>query len=654
MEEKFGITSLDLKYLIKELKNVFIGGIFRKIYQWDDNFIFVIYVPKRGEISLYFDPEKIFLTSYKKKAMLEPQSFCMFLRKHLMGKVIIDIRQHEFDRIIEIETKGNILILEMIRPGNIILCDTFYNIIMPLKIKRFKDRAIVPKVVYRYPPKKINPFQMDFDEIYKCFSFSDKKLIVFLSVDLGFGSVYAKEICLRSGIKEDLTTSSMEKDEVLKLYETVLSLENMKIKPVCYGEKFVSPFPLRIFETETKREFITFSDALDYFFSKRLVKEEEEKIEKGIEKEKERIERIIKKQEEAEKKWEITKNEARSIADIIYKNYSIVDNIINGIQRALSTGMSWEEIKKRLDEEKTPEAEVIKEIKETEGIVIIFLDGKEIEIDFRKSVEENAERYYEKAKRMKKKILGVKEAKEKQKRRLEKIPEVIENGKMEKDIGKREVKKKRRKWYERFKWFITSDGFLVVAGRNAKDNEMIYRRYLKDNDLVFHANIHGASLVVLKSNDREITDEAKREASEFAAVSSKAWTSNLAEIDVYCVKSEQVSKTPPSGEYLPKGSFMIRGPKEWYRDVELKLSIGVRIDDEARIVYGPVISVRKHSTYFITIKPGFKSAQELAKEIKNKILIKAKPEHKLIIERIPLDDIQSAIPGGKGEIIEYT
>ena len=80
-------------------------------------------------------------------------------------------------------------------------------------------------------------------------------------------------------------------------------------------------------------------------------------------------------------------------ADIIYKNYSIVDNIINGIQRALSTGMSWEEIKKRLDEEKTPEAEVIKEIKETEGIVIIFLDGKEIEIDFRKSVEENAERY---------------------------------------------------------------------------------------------------------------------------------------------------------------------------------------------------------------------------------------------------------------------
>ena len=99
---------------------------------------------------------------------------------------------------------------------------------------------------------------------------------------------------------------------------------------------------------------------------------------------------------------------------------------------------------------------------------------------------------------------------------------------------------------------------------------------------------------------------------------------------------------------------MIRGERNWHRDVELKLSVGVKLaEDSAVVVYGPVFSVRKNSDYFVTIKPGFKKSLELSKLIKNKILVKARPEHKQVIEKIPLNEFQDTIPGGTGDIVQY-
>ena len=52
------------------------------------------------------------------------------------------------------------------------------------------------------------------------------------------------------------------------------------------------------------------------------------------------------------------------------------------------------------------------------------------------------------------------------------------------------VKQQREsKWYERYRWFITSDGFLAIGGRDASSNSAIIRKYLTEQDLVFHAEI---------------------------------------------------------------------------------------------------------------------------------------------------------------------
>ena len=290
--------------------------------------------------------------------------------------------------------------------------------------------------------------------------------------------------------------------------------------------------------------------------------------------------------------------------------------------------------------------------------------GKDVEIDIRKTVEENAARYFEDAKWARRKIEGVEEAKKEKEKEMEKLPEeeinfrdIFPKERIHAAEAREERKPARKKWYEKFRWFFSSDGFLVIAGRSAEQNEIVIKKHTEDNDMVFHADIPGAAFVVVKSQGMDIPDETMKEAAEFAAANSKAWSKGLGNVDVFCVKGSQVSKSPPSGEHLQKGSFMIYGERIWYRDQELKLSIGIKIhreEEAAKVIAGPVMAVRKNSDYFVTIKPGFKKPLELARSIKNKILIKARPEDKFLIEKTPLEEIQNVIPAGMGEVFDYS
>jgi predicted ribosome quality control (RQC) complex YloA/Tae2 family protein len=653
MDVKKEITSLDLRFLIPELKAALIDARFRKIYQYGragtKQLLFEVYKPGVGENWVYVNSSKIFLTKYKKAVPQEPPNFCMFLRKHLMGKRIINIKQYEFDRIVELITNDNVLIFELIHPGNVILCDSSYKIIMPLEIQHWKDRDIKPKIPYRYPPHRINPFELDFDGFRKLLSESDKKIIVLLAVNLGFGSVYASEICLRANINENRIASDIRLEEMLRLHKTIESLDKIKMNPCIYNE-IASPFPLNGLKSEPK-QVQTFSEALDEFFSEQKIEAVKEERMEIIKEEKERIKRILTQQTESIRKWERIEKESRENAEAIYNYYSIVEGILSGIKKARDMDIPWNEIKEKIKTEGSPEAEVIKEIREGDAVVVVELGGKEIELDIRKSAEENAVKYFEDAKWAREKMKSALSAKEEQEERLEEV----------KDMEITEpvlVKKKepKKEWYEKFKWFFSSDGFLVIAGRNAEQNEMIIKKHTEPKDLVFHADIPGAAFVVIKSQGMEIPDETKKEATEFAAANSKAWNRGLGTIDIYCVPPSQVSKSPPPGEYLPKGSFMIYGERKWYRDIELRLSVGVKIDrtnEQVQVISGPVMAIRKNSDYFVTIKPGFKKSLELAETIKNKILIKAKPEDKFLIERVPLDEFQCVIPAGMGEVIEY-
>ncbi len=658
------LRSLDFRFIVRELRASILGGKFRKVYQYgqgQNKFLFDVYVSTKGGFWLYSDTEKMFLAQRKMDAPETPPNFCMFLRKHLMGATVKDIRQHGFDRVIEIVTDRNILVFEFVPPGNVILCDTFYNVIMPLRIQRWKDRETIPRKPYVHPPSGENPYNISLDTFFRLIDKGEEKAVAVIA-RMGFGGTYASEICALARVDPQKPSGSLSRGEAAEVFEVIRNIGERKPEPVTYGDGSVFPFALSTRSDPVKAKWSSFSAPLDEMFSEEI-EEKAREPEVKAEKEKQKIERIMERQKAASEKLSEKRADEREKGDMIYKFYGLAEGIIDGISNAKASGLSWEEIKQRVKGEPTPEAEAIVEIREHDGTVVADLGGMEVELDFTKSVEENAARYYDGSKDARRKYEGAQAAIEQKMMEYESAGTAPQ---AEKSANEKKPRKPRRKWYEKFRWFISSKKFLIVAGRDAATNEELVKKRTEPGDFVFHTDIHGSAFVVIKAKSPkgtkfagikdggEIPLEVKKEASEMAAACSKAWSQGLGTIDVYAVKPDQVSKNPPSGMSLPKGSFMIYGTREWFRDVEVKMAIGVLVDrksQQCEAIAGPVMALRTYSKYFVTVRPGQVPVAELSKEIKNRLGYKASPEDRPLIEALPNDSIQRIIPSSSGQLV---
>ncbi|MFH1721162.1 MAG: NFACT RNA binding domain-containing protein [Candidatus Altiarchaeota archaeon] len=278
----------------------------------------------------------------------------------------------------------------------------------------------------------------------------------------------------------------------------------------------------------------------------------------------------------------------------------------------------------------------------------------EVVLDLRKSVSENAQEYYSKAKKSRRKVAGARKALEDTKRKisaLEKKQEKILEEKTEPGLKRKEIRK--TEWFEKFRWFHSSDGFLVVGGKDATSNEILVKKHIDPSDTVFHAEIQGAPFFAIKNpKGVEVPESTLTEAAQGAVSYSKAWPSGMGAADAYWVTPEQVSKSAPSGEYLTKGAFMIRGKKNFFRRTPLKVAIGIKFDERALpiVLGGPISSIKKNTDAHVVIEPGNVKSGQLAKEIRVAFIKKSKKELLETIKKIPPQEIQQWIPGGKGRI----
>lgn len=146
---------------------------------------------------------------------------------------------------------------------------------------------------------------------------------------------------------------------------------------------------------------------------------------------------------------------------------------------------------------------------------------------------------------------------------------------------------RRQSWFEKFIWFISSDGYLVLGGRDAMQNEMLYKKHLRKGDVYVHADMHGAASVIVKNNpktpDAPIPPSTLSQAGSLSVCSSNAWDSK-AGMGAWWVNAEQVSKSAPAGEFLPSGSFMVRDKKNYLPPQPLILGFGFlfRISEESK------------------------------------------------------------------------
>lgn len=234
----------------------------------------------------------------------------------------------------------------------------------------------------------------------------------------------------------------------------------------------------------------------------------------------------------------------------------------------------------------------------------------EIRLDVRKSVEENAAAYFEASKKAKKKIEGAQAAVEKVKLQLQSL---LDKQRLEtEDKGTDEIKRER-KWFEKFRWFISSEGFLCVGGRDATTNEIVVKKHAEKGDIVFHTEMSGSPFFVVKAEGKEVGKETLEEVATATASFSRAWKLKLSNAEVFYVNPAQLSKTPKAGEYLEKGAFVVSG-KATKMVAEIKLAVGVTEDNA--VMCGPVSAVKKNCGKYIVIMPGDIKSSDIARKVK--------------------------------------
>jgi predicted ribosome quality control (RQC) complex YloA/Tae2 family protein len=234
----------------------------------------------------------------------------------------------------------------------------------------------------------------------------------------------------------------------------------------------------------------------------------------------------------------------------------------------------------------------------------VELGDLKVPLERDRPLEASARSLYDEAKRAKQKLAGAREALEATKVRLERAePPASEVPSVPK------VPERPRLWFERFRWFVSSEGILVLAGRDAGSNDQVVRKYLREGDRYLHADLHGAASVIVKRSATpgapEAGESTLREAGEFAVAFSKAWRAGHASADAFWVLPEQVSKAAASGEFVARGAWVIHGTKHALRDLPLELALGTILYEGAtRWTAAPVAAVRKLGEVARVITPG--------------------------------------------------
>ncbi|MHC1611305.1 MAG: ribosome rescue protein RqcH [Candidatus Methanospirareceae archaeon] len=630
------MSSVDIAAIVAELQEL-VGARLVKAYQSGEEEIRLrLHQREIGSLDLIIEAgRRIHLTKYKRPSPRIPSNFAMYIRKHLGGGRIARIQQLEFDRVVEITVERwderLRLIAELLPRGNLVLIDENENIMLPLRRESFSRRELKAGKRYEPPPSRKNPLRMSEIELQNLCKSTAQDVVRVLASALSLGGLYAEEVCEEAGIEKNKKANELTETELKSVHEAIRRL----LEPIRRGDKSmlrahivlegkkkvdVLPFELSRYKSREKVFFPSFNEAADEFFTMQIAEAVEEQAKTEQEERISKYERVLNEQLEALQKFEREETECIKKGELIYARYTEIEAML-------------------------------KEMPKEERLVTLRLPETDLtlEIDTSISLHKNASAYYDKAKTFRKKREGVKRAIEETKERIR--TEKAKGLRIKDELipKKREVRRVKEEWYEKFRWFETSDGFLVIGGRDARTNEILVKKYMDPKDLFCHTQAEGAPVVIAKTGGKEISESALREIAQFAASYSSLWRYGFYEGECYCVTGEQVSKTPPSGEYIKKGSFVIRGKRKYFK-AALGLCIGIK---SGRLVVSPSTDAQKNQMeMYVELEPeGELEKNELAKEIVKFFTERARDGKREEIREIATNErVLRYLPPGKSRI----
>jgi len=628
------MSAFDVRSVVNEMAALE-GSHMDKIFHWGaGNVLFRLNVQGQGKKELFFKDKKwLHLPEAKPETPAAPTSFASFLRKYLDNARVGKITQAGFDRVVIMELlKSDAeykLIFEMFGGGNVLLVldGKIMNCLIH-KVRR--DRTVRPGEDYVMPSSRFDPTEPNYEHFQNILTNSGTDLVRTLAMDANLGGQYAEEICKRTGIPKNTKPAELNENDVKKIHSVMNDIVTDALsstRSISYrnGDDIVdiAPVELQIYNEHEKEIFDSVSAAIANMLASIKENEEEEFVDPEVEK----LQRRVDRQKETIEEYRMESADLRSRADSIYSNYPQVNELLD-VLSIQSKKLGWDKLK-----EGAMKISFVKDIDPSKNKVTADLSGLKVTLDYTKGIDANASDIYQKSKDVNEKasraLIALKESEEQLERKLKGFAKA-------KALAASRAQPTKQFWFERYKWFVTSGGLLVLSGRDAHTNDQLVKKHMKEQDVYVHADVHGAPSVVIK-NGAAAKAEDLREACVFAVTQSKAWMSSVPEGSAFWVYPDQVSKTPQAGEFVPRGAFIIRGKRNYEYHLEMRLAICETIYENSRkVMCGPMSAVASSKRYVVITPTKVKGKRnaELAK-----------------LFNVPEEEISRIIPPGDIEIV---
>ena len=630
------LAGIELVYLVKDIGEKTSGYYASNIWGINRNsLLFKLHHPTKPDIMLMVSSIGMWITD-KKIEPIEPNKMLRRLRSDLLRAKLTKIEQIGTERIAYFTftnfEKELTLIVEFFGDGNIILCNEERKILALLHSIDVRHRQLRVGLEYAPPPEDgvdvLNLTKESFREL-----FSTSGIGKTIGRGLGLPKKYVEEIIRLSGIDPKKPSNEVTNEEFEALYEIITStLSKVTQGPhdpsVIIEDDVHDAYPIRFSDDNLNAKKVdSFNEGLDIVFTEEILEKGKSLFSSPADKKIESLEKTLTEQKNA---INVVLEKSKTIAEVA----NLLFTMTSAGQHDIRNEMITNSLKEK-------NAEIISE----KGVPYMKINESKIQIDPDSSLPTIASKLFDESKKQKGAVKSIEKLMKKTESKLEKT---IEKGEIAKGaVGFKEVRKKS--WFERYRWFYTSDEVLAVGGRDSSSNSAIIRKYLEKNDKVFHAEVHGSPFFLLKGEDEELLPLSLEEVAHATVCFSRAWQISAYGMSSFWVNPDQVKKGAPTGQSMAKGAFMINGTRNFIKVSSLKLAVGIfKQDEDYLLVCGPPEPIKKKCLCYAVIEPGGSTMSDVAKKIRAEF-DKVNDNFKKIFL---IDDYVRALPTGSSKVTE--
>lgn len=637
------ISGIELGHVAVKLNSILAGYYVNNIYLVNPNTVLVkLHHREKPEANLVLEADKgLWLTRYETSKT--SGGVASSLRREILRAKVKSVSQPRGERIVVLEcgedADSRRVIVEFFGGGNIIVTDAEDKIHALLRPMQVRHRTLKIGGKYQLPPARgVDVVSLKIEDLEPMRT-SDLEVSRWLGRNLALSKKYVEESLLRAGVDGKTVGVRLSDADVSRVFGALKEIADMVLRgdvepTVVYSGGSpvdAAPFRLRSYEGLKSRGVGTFLEALDEVLSHEISSEAREAVSEPHLRKIEELKASIRQQAEAEVSIREDAEALRGYAERLRgRVYGVTG--FDGVPTDLLLELG------------ASDARVMK------GRLTLKIRGATIEADSSQSLMKLSSQIFDEAKSLGRKVEAIRSAKAKLEKSLERLEREREEREVEVKAEKPEVRRVKA-WYERYRWFKTSDGLLAVGGRDASTNSVVLSRYTETGDLVFHADLHGSPFFVLKGYSPSCVASVQ-EVAQTVVIFSRAWKDGVSSADAYWVHPDQVSREAPSGMYLARGSFMIYGSKNYVKNLGVECAVGLTaVDDYLTAMAGSQKAVRRNSVAYVVLTPDRGKVSDTAKKIRLELTRLLGGKVGDYVRRMAIDDFVRVLPSGGGRIV---